>query len=691
MEFASGRTSLLLLGATLVLTASLAASGCRRRAPARAQPQGQTQAPSGPATAPLRGRVLDTAGRPVPEARVLARPNLDAGATPPREARSDGDGVFLFDRLPAGAYTLVVEAAGLLPSTPPAVAVPGPEAVVRLAETGRALSGTVAAAGVPVAGARVRLGGEGVVPARTTTSDATGAFVFHGLGAGRYALRATSGPLASATIEGLADGGGKADGGAAAPVRLALVPGVIVAGTVVDDRGLPLPAVEVSATPTAPEENDALPEVVATGADGGFRVGPLPPGTLRLGARAPGYLLRDPATVALVAGQAPPATRLELVRGAAISGRVVDARGAAQAGADVRCVGAGADDLVVLYEPLPLAAEAAALGGAGRAVGGAKAVRTDARGTFTLEGLLPGRVHLEIARKPLVPLRTGDWTLAPGQHLDAGVLTLRDGVLLSGRVVDEAGMPLAGARVTTTPTAGLFAETDAAGTFQLALTPGAYEVTATGRAGGAASTKVRVDAAAPPPAVTLTLSRADAALEGVVVDSGRRPLVRARVRAFAADAAGAAPEGPPLGAASTDAGGHFTLSRLPRRRLLIEVDHASYPRTLASATPGALAELVVPIPGGVDGEVRERASGATVPRARIDAKGPGGEKLEATANDKRAGAFRLARVRPGRWSLTASAPGYTPTTRELDVPASEILGDASVRGLRLELDAAAPR
>jgi protocatechuate 3,4-dioxygenase beta subunit len=690
MEFASGRTSLLLLGAALVLTASLGGPGCRRKAP----PSAPAKAPAAPATAPLRGRILDTAGRPVPEARVLARPSLDADATPPREARSDGDGVFLFERLSSGSYTLVIEAAGLRPSTPPAVTVPGPEAVVRLAETGRALSGTVAASGVPVAGARVRLGGEGVVPARTTTSDATGAFVFHGLGSGRYALRATSGPLASATVEGFADGAGKVNadaGGAATPVRLALVPGVSVAGAVVDDRGLPLPAVEVSATPTAPEESDALPEVVATGADGGFRVGPLPPGTIRLGARAPGYLLRDTATLALVAGQAPPATRLELVRGAAISGRVVDARGAAQSGADVRCVGAGADDLVVLYEPLPLAAEAAAMGGTGRAVGGAKAARTDARGTFTLEGLLPGRVHLEIARAPLVPLRTGDWTLAPGQHLDAGVLTLRDGVLLSGRVVDEAGLPVAGARVTTTPTAGLFAETDAAGAFQLALTPGPYEVTATGRAGGAASTKVRVDAAAPPPAVTLTLSRADAALEGVVVDSGRRPLSRARIRAFAADAAGAAPEGPALAAASTDAGGHFTLSRLPRRRLLIEIDHASYPRTLAPATPGALAELVVPIPGGVDGEVRERASGATVPRARVEAKGPGGEKVEALANDKRAGAFRLARLRPGRWSLTASAPGYAPTTRDLEVPASEILSDASVRGLRLELDAAAPR
>jgi hypothetical protein len=373
---------------------------------------------------------------------------------------------------------------------------------------------------------------------------------------------------------------------------------------------------------------------------------------------------------------------------------VADARGASVAGAEVRCVGAGSDDLVVLYEQLPLAAEAAALRGTGRALGGAKTARTDARGAFTIQGLLPGRVHVEVTHNPLVPLRTGDWTLVPGQHLDAGVLTLRDGLLLAGRVVDEGGAPVGGARVATTPATGLFAETDAAGAFQLALPPGSYVVTATGRDAGAASATVNLAAGAPPPkALTLTLTRTDAALEGVVVDSGRRPLARARVRAFAADptraAAPATSEGTPLGSTLTDAGGHFVVNHLPRRPLVLEVDHAAYPRTLAPATAGTLAEVTVPIPGGVDGEVRERASGATVPRAHVEALGPGGEKLEAAANEKRAGAFRLARMRPGRWKLTATAPGYAPSTQEVDVPASAILGEASVRGLRLELVAAA--
>jgi protocatechuate 3,4-dioxygenase beta subunit len=702
MEFASRRPRLLLLAVGLLLAVSLATSGCRRKPAAGTRP-GQAAGPA-PATFPLRGRVVDTAGRAIPGARVLTLPRVDGDTSPAREALSDGEGRFAFERLPAGRYTLVVEATGLLPATPPPVDVPGTETLVRLAETGRALSGHVVAAGVPVAGARVRLGGEGVVPARATSTDATGAFVFHGLGAGRYTLRASSGPLVSPSVEGLADGlpdagAGGPDAGAAASLRLELGLGVVVTGNVADDRGLPMPAVEVSAS-LAAQESDVLPELAATGADGRFSLGPLAPGTVRLAARAPGYLLRDTPTVSLVAGQPAPATRLELVRGASVSGRVADARGAAVAGAEVRCVGAGTDDLVVLYEPLPLAAEAAALGGTGRALAGARATRTDARGVFVIDGLLPGRVHLEVARVPLVPLRTGDWNLTPGQRLDAGVLTLRDGLLLSGRVVDEGRAPVAGARVTTTPATGLFAEADASGAFQLALPPGDYAVTAAGRDGGAASANVRLAAGATPPTLTLTLTRADATLEGLVLDSGRRPLARARVRAFAADPTrpttppgteGTPPAPAPgsaLSSALTDAGGHFVLSHLPRRPLLIEVDHAAYPHTWAPATPGTHAEVTVPIPGGIDGEIRERASGATVPRARVEALGPGKEKVEAAANDKRAGAFRLGRLRPGHWTLTALAPGYVTSTREVDVPASAILGDASVRGLRLELDAA---
>src|SRR5690242_18040998 len=138
MEFASRRTSVHPHAAGLaavLLAAALLPAGCRRRAapgPVRAA-----------AAAALRGRVVDTAGRAVPDARVLASALADGGPGPPHETVSDGEGRFALHRLTPGRYALVVEATGLLPATPPPVDVPGPEALVRLTGTGRTLAGVV--------------------------------------------------------------------------------------------------------------------------------------------------------------------------------------------------------------------------------------------------------------------------------------------------------------------------------------------------------------------------------------------------------------------------------------------------------------------------------------------------------------------------------------------------------------------
>ena len=72
---------------------------------------------------------------------------------------------------------------------------------------------------------------------------------------------------------------------------------------------------------------------------------------------------------------------LELVRGARVFGKVLDPRGAAAAGARVRCLASAIEDLTVQTGPLPLAAEAAALpSGAGRALGTTRATVADRTG-----------------------------------------------------------------------------------------------------------------------------------------------------------------------------------------------------------------------------------------------------------------------------------------------------------------------
>ena len=106
---------------------------------------------------------------------------------------------------------------------------------------------------------------------------------------------------------------------------------------------------------------------------------------------------------------------LELVRGAEIAGRVVDAKGGGVAGATVRALVPGRDDLAVIADRLPLAAEAAGLpSGSGHALGRTRTTSTDSGGRFQLADMLPGRVFVEISRAGNVPYRIGRAGAAAG-------------------------------------------------------------------------------------------------------------------------------------------------------------------------------------------------------------------------------------------------------------------------------------
>jgi hypothetical protein len=196
---------------------------------------------------------------------------------------------------------------------------------------------------------------------------------------------------------------------------------------------------------------------------------------------------------------------------------------------------------------------------------------------------------------------------------------------------------------------------------------------------------VTVVAGASPAPTELRLSRAEAVLEGLVRDSGGRPLARARLLAWPRASVAVGPSDTPLGSTTADVGGHFRLADLPAGELRIEVQHPDYPRVTLPATPGQFAALTVPFPGGIAGEARARATGAVVSRGRVEAAGPDGAK--ASTELQRAGSFRLPRLAPGHWRLTVSAPGFRAADQDLDVPPSPSLGEPSVRDLRVELDA----
>jgi hypothetical protein len=199
----------------------------------------------------------------------------------------------------------------------------------------------------------------------------------------------------------------------------------------------------------------------------------------------------------------------------------------------------------------------------------------------------------------------------------------------------------------------------------------------------------------------LRLERADATLEGVVRDPLGRPASRARVLAFplraAVPDAGAGTAGtggspgsnvdmPPMAAVSADRTGRFKLTGVPRQPFLVEVRHTEWPTRVVVATPGQSLFVELPRPGGIEGEVRDRASGVFVSRYRLEALGPDGRPA-LDVRTQGAG-FELRGLLPGRWRLRFSADGYTPNERLIEVPPGAVRNELSLRNVRIELQRA---
>src|SRR6266545_6639079 len=450
MEIASTRQTLHATSAGRAATLTwlalvLISSGCRRH-PASKPAVPADRRP--PGTAVLEGRVLDRADHPVPEARVLAFGLTDSGAAGPAETATDPEGHFRLERLRPGDYRVLVESDGFPALAKVPVTVPSATLALRLDGAGRTIVGRVMSGGAPAPGARVFLRSEAGGPPHQTTARESGGFAFGGLGEGRYGIRAANGALASATVTGVE----ASDAAGPKAIVLELGPGQPVTGRVIDDAGVGVPSIDVGVAASAEAQaGEPIPMVARSDGTGGFSTGALRPGAYRLSAARPGYLLRRApvVTVAAPPAQAPPAVTLELVRGARVTGRVRDGRGASAAGARVRCVSSGMEHLTVISGPLPLAAEAAAMpSGAGRALGSTRVAAADRDGRFTIDDLIPGRYRIEIAHPGAEPFRGDELTLVPGDRRDLGVLALRAGLTVTGRVVDASAAGIDGARIT---------------------------------------------------------------------------------------------------------------------------------------------------------------------------------------------------------------------------------------------------
>ncbi len=177
------------------------------------------------------------AGAPVAGAKVTA-----VRTSPPARswsAFSQADGSFVLERVPPG--TLAIQAAPYRVTAPLAIEV-GRAAVTGVVievEPTAAIRGRVTRRGVPVEGADVccvpRDGGN------RATTGADGAYAFEGVAAGTYQITAAS-ETAGAFVEAVAVTVTATED---RRLDLELASGAAIAGTVVDDKGAPLPAMHV--------------------------------------------------------------------------------------------------------------------------------------------------------------------------------------------------------------------------------------------------------------------------------------------------------------------------------------------------------------------------------------------------------------------------------------------------------------
>jgi len=372
---------------------------------------------------PVSGRVRDEAGKPIGGARITIDDGPWGGQIDTGSATSDAQGGFTIAALAAGAHALVAVDGEHAPARSPQIAVSDrPVGNVEIVmKAGGVVAGKVfnpSHQPVPFAAVRVAATGPRIqAAARQTTTDQNGGFEVRGLPRVKLQARAESDAAASAIADAdLSDRSERRD------LELVLDVAGTIAGTVVDDKGAPVPEVAVNAFPDilrgASTEGLAVAGLssTVTGGDGGFTIHGLPDGSYRLWA----------------------------ARGA--SGRGVWGQQSTAARTGDQGV------RIVLSAPGTLIGQLALFGsGAAPAVASVSIGQQSASpvigGRFRVEDIEPGSYDVAFRGLEFPELVRGDVKIEPGKVTDLGTVTVPRGRRVTGVVVDAAGAPVAGAQV----------------------------------------------------------------------------------------------------------------------------------------------------------------------------------------------------------------------------------------------------
>ena len=374
--------------------------------------------------------VMVTAFRKNEIPRISSAPSVGA-----KRYRTDADGLVRFPSMRAGRTGLIADRGHWFED---AQVVAGKETEVEwVMPKGVTITGiVVSAAGAPVAGADVEL--ESSVVA---TTDAFGNFTVRGA-APHYAIGARALGHGASPAQNLLPHGDRAE------VRIVLgAAGGVVEGTAVDPDGRPLANARVDVGRYQGGSSwvgDAPPRPARarTDADGRFRAIGIPLGEQQVRARASGFV---PWSGNCIVNATEPAQLLiTFARGNTLRGSLRDADG--RPFGDV-LIGARAGELD--WDEV-----------------------VNADGTFAIDGLPDGEVDLKVDAEGAGEAHARV-QLLPGGAVTTCELLLARGLVVKGKVRDEAGLPLPRVSIRWTPTSDQmgYTFTDQDGAFTIANAP----------------------------------------------------------------------------------------------------------------------------------------------------------------------------------------------------------------------------
>lgn len=516
----------------------------------------------------ISGRVIDESGKPLAKVNVSLTNGAFSWRTAnmrekkdPSVSTTDDKGEFKIAAAASGTHVVFAvdgehAPARSKPVTVDKRAVTGVEIVMKV---GGVLTGTVVdATDKPVPYATVRIAGSGdqmmQVAARQATTDETGAFEMRGISRTKMQARAESENAASKLVDfDLSD---KAEH---REMKLVLDVTGVIAGKVVDDKGIPVAEVQVNAFPDilggGTVDNIALAGMssATTDGEGAFKLTGLPDGSYKLWAQRPNGNFGGWGIQNVGAKTGDKNVRITLASPGGIKGTL-----AIDGGGPPKVATAA-----IGWQPPTPAQD----------------------GKFEIKELDPGTYDVTFRGPDFAVMVKRDVQVEAGKILDLGTVTVHRGRKITGRIVDGSGKAVEGALVKLGDMivfadeeqndnadddndlqagfGGRNATSDADGYFSIIGVSGKATSIAANHATIGRSAAIAIpEGKDDPPPLTLSL-RGFGSITGTVTQKGK-PLAGVAVTQSQKGA------GAQLATAQTDDDGHFTMKKVPEGNVTLQ-------------------------------------------------------------------------------------------------------------------------